>query len=125
MNNPVVRLSNNQLLGFVEISGDRNPELKDQTNREGLINNRAFQDLRRLVCFLMQILEAERQSIRHPTLVLKQPPVLRRSAAQGLDKLAARAPRKLQIELNRVAKEIRQEAVRTDLHYRKLAGRIF
>jgi signal transduction histidine kinase len=120
VNNPVLRLSNNQLLGFVEISGDRNPDLKDQTNREGLINNGAFQDLRRLVYFLMQILEAERQSIRHPKVGLKQAPAQRASAALSLDRLAAHAPRKLQIELNRVATEIRQEAVRTDLHYRSL-----
>ena len=66
MNNPVVRLSNNQLCGFVEISGDTNPELKDQTNRGGLIQNRAFEDLRRLVLFVIQILETERQLVRHP-----------------------------------------------------------
>jgi len=120
VNNPVVRLSNNQLLGFVEISSDRNPDLKDQTNREGLINNRAFQDLRRLVYFLMQILEAERQSIRHPKLSLKQAPAPRASATLSLDRLAARAPRDLQAELNRVAQEIRQEAVRTDMHYKGL-----
>ncbi len=66
VNNPVVRLSNNQVVGFVEITGDGNPELRDQTNREGLIHNRAFEDLRRLVHVLLQLLEAERQSRRHP-----------------------------------------------------------
>ncbi len=45
VNNSVVRLSNNQVCGFVEISGDTNPDLKDQTNRGGLIQNRAFEDL--------------------------------------------------------------------------------
>ena len=48
VNNPVVRLSNNQVVGFVEVSRDRNPELRDQTNREGLLSNAAFDDLRRL-----------------------------------------------------------------------------
>lgn len=66
VNNPVLRLSNNQIVGFVEISGDANPHLRDQTNREGLVNNAALGDLRRLVAFVMQILEAERQEIRHP-----------------------------------------------------------
>jgi signal transduction histidine kinase len=67
VNNPVVRLSNNQVVGFIRISSDDNPDLRDQTNREGLIHNKAFDDLRRLVYFVLQILEAERQKLRHPT----------------------------------------------------------
>ena len=66
VNNPVVRLSNNQICGFIEITQDQNPELRDQTNRGGLIQNRAFEDLRRLVLFVMQLLEADRQLKRHP-----------------------------------------------------------
>jgi signal transduction histidine kinase len=68
VNNPVVRLSNNQVCGVVEISRDTNPDLTDQTNRGGLIQSRAFEDLRRLVLFVVQILEAERQLARHPKL---------------------------------------------------------
>lgn len=66
VNNPVIRLSNNQVVGFVEITSDRNPELRDQTNREGLIHNESFDDLQRFVIFVMQLLEAERQALRHP-----------------------------------------------------------
>jgi signal transduction histidine kinase len=66
VNNPVVRLSNNQVIGFVEISRDGNPSLLDQTNREGLIHNTAFDDLRRLVHYFFLELENFRQSIRHP-----------------------------------------------------------
>src|SRR5262245_64973633 len=68
VNNPVVRFSNNQIVGFVEISRDGNPDLVDQTNREGLIHNRAYEDLRRLLYFVLQIVEAERQKIRHPSV---------------------------------------------------------
>jgi signal transduction histidine kinase len=66
VNNPVERLSNNQVIGFIEIGRDANPDLLDQTNREGLIHNQAFEDLRRLAYFVLQAIEAERQSIRHP-----------------------------------------------------------
>jgi hypothetical protein len=66
VNNPVVRLSNNQVVGFVEIARDRNPELRDQTNREGLLHNEAFLDLRRFLHFVLEILEGGRQEIRHP-----------------------------------------------------------
>ena len=61
VNNPVVRLSNNQVVGFVEIERDTNPELLDKTNREGLQANVAFEDLRRFVHSVLQIIETERQ----------------------------------------------------------------
>jgi signal transduction histidine kinase len=67
VNNPVERLSNNQIVGFVEISRDRNPELRDQTNREGLLHNEAFADLRRLLYVVLERLESARQSVRHPS----------------------------------------------------------
>ena len=41
-----MRLSNNQVVGYVLISRETNPELRDQTNREGLIENQAYDDLR-------------------------------------------------------------------------------
>jgi signal transduction histidine kinase len=66
VNSPVEHLSNNQVIGFIDIKRDANPDLKDQTNREGLVHNPAFEDLRRLVYFVLQAVEAERQGIRHP-----------------------------------------------------------
>jgi signal transduction histidine kinase len=66
VNNPVEHLSNNQVIGFIDISRNRNPDLMDQTNREGLMHNKAFEDLRRLVYFVLQLVEAERQAVRHP-----------------------------------------------------------
>jgi signal transduction histidine kinase len=66
VNNPVVRLSNNQISAVVEITGDGNPDLRDQTNRGGLIQNRAFEDLRRLVLHVLEIVEMKRRDIRHP-----------------------------------------------------------
>ena len=66
VNNPVVKLSNNQVVGFVSITSEENTELKDRTSREGLVQNRNFEDLRRLVLFVLQLLEYERQTLRHP-----------------------------------------------------------
>lgn len=76
VNNPMVRLSNNQVCGYVEIGRDANPELRDQTNRGGLLQNRAYEDLRRLVLFVLQIVEAERQAIRNPPLREEESPAL-------------------------------------------------
>lgn len=64
VNNPTLRLSNNQVAGYVLISGDANPALRDQTNREGLIQNQAYDDLRQLVLGVLAELEAARYGVR-------------------------------------------------------------
>jgi signal transduction histidine kinase len=58
--NPTLRLSNNQIVGYVIISADSNPELKDQSNRQGLMDGRAFSDLRKQVIDILAKLEAAR-----------------------------------------------------------------
>lgn len=64
VNNPTMRLSNNQVVGYVLISKDSNPELRDQTNREGLIDNQALVDLRDELQKLIGQLETERYAAR-------------------------------------------------------------
>lgn len=65
VNNPTLRVSNNQIIGFIEITHDDNPELKDRTSREGLIDTPAFFDLRVLALAALSLLEAERFNQRH------------------------------------------------------------
>jgi signal transduction histidine kinase len=107
VNSPVEHLSNNQVIGFIDISRDLNPDLKDQTNREGLIHNPAFEDLRRLAHFVLQAVEAERQSIRHPArretggVVLKPEAI---SVPDEIDRLAAKAGG----DIGRELRELRQ-----------------
>jgi signal transduction histidine kinase len=58
--NPTLRLSNNQITGYVKIGADENPLLKDQSNREGLDNNRAYSDLQDVVKLALSKLEGLR-----------------------------------------------------------------
>jgi hypothetical protein len=62
--NPTLRASNNQIVGFVLISADDNSQLQDQSNREGLIESKAFDDLQELVLKVLAELEAARYKIR-------------------------------------------------------------
>lgn len=66
VNNPTMRVSNNQVIGFVEITHRDNPGLRDRTSREGLIDTLAFFDLKALVLAALAVLEAERFSRRRP-----------------------------------------------------------
>jgi len=116
VNNPVVKLSNNQVVGFVEIAGDHNPELRDQTNREGLIHNDAFGSLQRLILFGMHLLEAERQSLRHPQGKRTDRRLARTGTSTGLsgipdtlERLAAKASGDLAADLLRTARRARTE----------------
>lgn len=62
--NPTLRLSNNQIYGMVHISADANPKLRDQSNREGLDDNQALQDLRDIMADVLSRLETMRYSAR-------------------------------------------------------------
>jgi len=64
VNNPTLRVSNSQIVGYLLIGRDQNPDLRDQTNREGLIRNRAFDDLVRQVRSILAELETERYAAR-------------------------------------------------------------
>jgi len=69
--NPTLRLSNNQIIGYIEISDEKNPRLRDQSNREGLIDGAALDDLRDIIVNALAILEARRYSARRPKGVSK------------------------------------------------------
>ncbi len=62
--NPTMRLSNNQIVGYLSIGRDTNPELVDQTNREGLVGGAALDDLRMSVRQVLAELEKVRYADR-------------------------------------------------------------
>ena len=60
VNNPTMRLSNNQIVGYISISLDRNPDLKDQSNREGIVEGQAFEDIKELIKLILNEVEDRR-----------------------------------------------------------------
>lgn len=50
---PTRRLSNNQITGYISITADKNPDLHDRSNREGLDNNAAYTDLQNIMKFVL------------------------------------------------------------------------
>ncbi|MGH2502315.1 MAG: ATP-binding protein, partial [Ktedonobacterales bacterium] len=101
VNNPTLRISNNQVVGFVEITQRDNPDLRDRTSREGMIDTAAYFDLRALVLGVLELLEERRFSTRRETApaaapageehdeVLRRVQEARASAAGGAGWLAA------------------------------------
>lgn len=68
VNNPTMRLSNNQVAGFVYISADDNPGLQDRSHREGLIDSPEYEDLKAVILLAISKLETVRYKLRRPDL---------------------------------------------------------
>lgn len=64
VNNPTLRLSNNQIVGYVSIGIDTNPLLKDQSNREGIVESPAFEDLKEYIKIILNEVEQRRYNER-------------------------------------------------------------
>jgi Histidine kinase-, DNA gyrase B-, and HSP90-like ATPase len=62
--NPTLRVSNNQVVGCILITADGNPQLKDQSNREGIFAGPAFEELKSAVRNVLMLLEERRYKAR-------------------------------------------------------------
>ena len=71
VNNPTKCFSNNQILGIVNVSDDSNPRLKDKTDREGIIDNEAFEDFKNLALFAISEFEIERRRDRDKIISIR------------------------------------------------------
>jgi hypothetical protein len=61
---PTTRISNNQIIGFIALSLDKNPKFTDQSNREGIVESQAFKDLEEIVKIILNELELRRYKER-------------------------------------------------------------
>lgn len=64
VNNPTMRLSNNQIVGYISIGLDTNPILKDQSNREGIVDSQSFEDLKEFIILILNEVEIRRYAER-------------------------------------------------------------
>ena len=64
VNNPTLRLSNNQIVGYIAIGIDSNPLLKDQSNREGIVESQAFEDIKDYIKLILNEVEQRRYAER-------------------------------------------------------------
>ncbi|ERJ19258.1 Two-component sensor histidine kinase protein [Salinisphaera shabanensis E1L3A] len=64
VNTPSKKFSNNQIVGVVRIGADENPDLYDQSNREGLTDNKAFEDLSSIMLAILSELERVRNEAK-------------------------------------------------------------
>ena len=84
------RVWGNQIVGSLRISRIPNPELRDQTNREGLIENRAYWDMRRFILHGVRFLEYERQKYEKERKQAEKTPVFQQVVSEVEEELESR-----------------------------------
>jgi hypothetical protein len=60
VNTPTARTSNNQVLGALRLDATKSGDLREKTNREGFIENEAFDDFRSATISVLTQVEAEK-----------------------------------------------------------------
>jgi signal transduction histidine kinase len=81
------RVWGNQIVGSIRVSRIQNPELRDQTNREGLIENRAYWDIRRFILHGIRFLEYERQIYEKELKQAEKTPVFQQVVSEVEEEL--------------------------------------
>jgi signal transduction histidine kinase len=87
VNNPTKCISNNQVIGIVNISYENNPKLIDKTDREGIIENEAFNDFRNLILSAINLFEIERRADRIKITALREKKVRIDRTIEAIEKL--------------------------------------
>jgi signal transduction histidine kinase len=60
INKPVVKTGNRQILGSLQLNAEYSTDLREKTNREGFIENDAYQDFQEAVIWVLTQAEAQR-----------------------------------------------------------------
>jgi len=133
VNNPTLRLSNNQILGWVRLTADSNALLRDQTNREGLVANEAYTHLQQIILELLSYLETRRFTARRAlglAIRSNMPSAIKElDPASDLDELLGLLTQSRGLASSTAASEIKQivesrqaSSLATVNHYKTLAG---
>lgn len=73
INKPVVKTGNRQILGALQLDAEQSTDLIEKTNREGFIENEAYQDLQDAVIWVLTQAEAQRMPDQERVRALLSP----------------------------------------------------
>lgn len=113
VNYPTLRISRNQVIGIVEISQEANKELRDKTDREGLIANPESEDFKQLVVDAITVFEWERRQDKNEVDQLREKKQPEDDVTQAIDSLRE------QVEKNRHVEQYGKQINRVESAYRR------
>ena len=67
VNNPTLHISTNQIIGFINIESEEKSNLIEKANREGLKENIAYENLKKIINAVLKELETRRYNFRKNT----------------------------------------------------------
>ncbi len=73
INRPVVKTGNRQILGALQLDAEQSTDLMEKTNREGFIENEAYQDFQEAVIWVLTQAEAQREPDQERVRTLLSP----------------------------------------------------
>lgn len=91
------KISNDQVIGMIEINQEANSQLKDKTNREGLIENDYYDKFKNLILGAITIFEAEREEDRQRVYPKKE-----KTTSENIDEKV----NVVKTDLNEIKKEV-------------------
>lgn len=94
LNNMTKCVSNNQIVGIVNISHDENPKLVDKTDREGIIENDPLSDFKDLVLAALNLFEIERRKDRIEIASLRDRKIRMDRTTEAIEKLREKMKKK-------------------------------
>ena len=112
VNAPTRNISRNIILGAIDLSLEQSSELEEKTNREGFVENDAYERLRKIVSGALSVFEVERKQDkdRIRAVTRKQLDPGHRRAADPLKKLRALAQKhNLQKEVDPLLRIVEQD----------------
>lgn len=87
VNVPVKRISNNIVIGAVNLSRKQSTGLKEKTNREGFVDNEAYQALIDAITYIIELVETQRNIDKEKIRIIYGPQNVSEPVVSNLHKL--------------------------------------
>ncbi|MGV8016674.1 MAG: ATP-binding protein [Ignavibacteria bacterium] len=115
-NNPGVKISNNMIIGAIELERSKSKDLIEKTNREGFIVNDAFNEFRKAILYALRLVEILRRQDKDKVDDFYREPRNRETVLKSLDDLKGIIDKK--IKSIDIKKELNVQVDRIEKSYK-------
>ncbi|MEP7169340.1 MAG: HAMP domain-containing sensor histidine kinase [Bacteroidota bacterium] len=113
------RVNPSQVYGVIKISRINNPELKDTTNREGLVENKTFHAFQELILRLINIIEKDRHYVMRPMRAVSD---IENKVEEAKEKAKEQAVKELEKQSKRKGKNKFAKSSKSAVYARAVKG---
>jgi len=118
INLPTKKISNNLIIGAIHLKREESQDLEEKTNREGFIENEAYQELRDAILWVLNVIETCRQNDKEKIRVLYGPTAKSEPVVAILGSIKDTVEKKVKDEDTK--NKIISELVRVEAEYKNI-----